>query len=99
MVSAIYVDALLLSKLNLKTCLALPKSGENTLEMTDPIYVVYGFYESLRGDEIEHDSIAAFLSHDDAMDYGIDLIRRFRVSDYVISKCRVPEFTETATLA
>lgn len=49
-----------------------------------PVYVVYGFYETTQGDEIEHKSLGAFEDYEKAMNFGIDLIKKFKVSDYEI---------------
>lgn len=55
----------------------------------DQIYVVYGYYITTNGDEIEHNSVGVFEDYEDAMDYGIKLIKKFSVSDYEICATKI----------
>jgi len=59
------------------------------MDFKDPVYVVYGVYATCNGDEIEHASVKAFGEYERAMDYGISLIDKFRVDDYIVKDCVV----------
>ena len=59
---------------------------------TDLVFVVYGFYSGVHTDEMEHDSLAVFSEYDAAVDYGVSLIRKYKVDDYLVvaQEVRVP---------
>ena len=59
---------------------------------TDLVFVVYGFYSGVHTDEMEHDSLAVFSEYVAAVDYGVSLIRKYKVDDYLVvaQEVRVP---------
>ena len=59
---------------------------------TDLVFVVYGFYSGVHTDEMEHDSLAVFSEYGAAVDYGVSLIRKYKVDDYLVvaQEVRVP---------
>ena len=59
---------------------------------TDLVFVVYGVYTGVHTDEMEHDSLAVFSEYDAAVDYGVSLIRKYKVDDYLVvaQEVRVP---------
>ena len=48
------------------------------------VFVVYGFYSGVHTDEMEHDSLAVFSEYGAAVDYGVSLIRKYKVDDYLV---------------
>jgi len=51
---------------------------------TDLVFVVYGFYSGVHTDEMEHNSLAVFSDYGAAVDHGVNLIKTFRVDDYLV---------------
>ena len=51
---------------------------------TDLVFVVYGIYTGVHTDEMEHNSLAVFSDYSSAVDYGVSLIKTFKVDDYLV---------------
>ena len=51
---------------------------------TDLVFVVYGIYSGVHTDEMEHNSLAVFSEYGAAVDYGVSLIKTFKVDDYLV---------------
>lgn len=51
---------------------------------TEQVFVVYGIYSGIHTDEMEHDSLAVFSDYNAAVDHGVNLIRTFKVDDYLV---------------
>ncbi len=51
---------------------------------TDLVFVVYGIYSGIHTDEMEHNSLAVFSDYGAAVDYGVSLIKTFKVDDYLV---------------
>lgn len=51
---------------------------------TDLVFVVYGIYSGIHTDEMEHNSLAVFSDYNAAVDYGVSLIKTFKVDDYLV---------------
>ena len=64
----------------------------------DLVFVVYGFYAGVHTDEMEHNSIAVFSDYSAAVDYGVGLIKKFKVDDYLVVaqevRCPVAELAQ-----